>query len=43
MGLEYGFDARSDILKNKPVNHPDAHIPASEWIKWKNIWKPDGE
>jgi len=37
--IEHGFDLRKDI--EKPVKHPDAHIPASEWYKWKEWHKPD--
>ncbi|WP_341753124.1 MULTISPECIES: hypothetical protein [unclassified Candidatus Tisiphia] len=36
---EHGFDLNMQI--KEPTKHPDAHIPADQWAKWKSFHKPD--
>ncbi|MCC8484214.1 MAG: hypothetical protein LN561_06750 [Rickettsia endosymbiont of Labidopullus appendiculatus] len=36
---EHGFDLNMQI--KEPAKHPDAHIPADQWAKWKSFHKPD--
>ncbi|WP_375333419.1 hypothetical protein [Candidatus Tisiphia endosymbiont of Xenochironomus xenolabis] len=38
-GVEHGFDINTQVKKT--AKHLDAHIPATEWIKWKIFHKPN--
>ncbi|WP_341758915.1 hypothetical protein [Candidatus Tisiphia endosymbiont of Ptychoptera albimana] len=39
INAEHGFDLNMQI--KEPAKHPDAHIPADQWAKWKSFHKPD--
>ena len=40
---KYRFDIDKNPAKKNAAKHIDAHIPADQWYKWRDIWKPDGE
>ena len=35
------FEFNVDPSVTKPDHHPDAHISAADWVKWKNWFKPE--
>ncbi|WP_425361400.1 hypothetical protein [Candidatus Tisiphia endosymbiont of Ceraclea dissimilis] len=37
--IEHGFDINTQVKKT--TKHPDAHIPADMWVKWKSFHKPN--
>ncbi|MCC8399130.1 MAG: hypothetical protein LN563_00880, partial [Rickettsia endosymbiont of Platyusa sonomae] len=37
--IEHGFDINTQVKKT--AKHPDAHIPATEWVKWGSFHKPN--
>ncbi|MCC8399181.1 MAG: hypothetical protein LN563_01155, partial [Rickettsia endosymbiont of Platyusa sonomae] len=37
----YWFEIDCNPSSKETSKHPDSHIPAEQWVKWKSFYKPD--